>query len=326
MKESDIRDRRVLNTYLGMVEEDCKFFFQNTGLLREISCPACDSDSLIDEFVKSGFVYASCHDCHTLFVRNRPTFQPLIDFYARSKSTSFWVKYFFKPKEENRRVMIFQPRAQYIVDSFGKDPGWMVGDIGAGFGIFLEELKKKWPRSNYIAVEPSEEQAEICGNKGLIAQCCPFEDLKGHEETFDLLTAFELVEHLWNPRSFFQTVYKNLKPGGFFYATMLNGQGYDIQVLWQQSKSIFPPHHLNFFNPNSLTTLLTSCGFTVLQLDTPGRLDWDIVEGMIAEEGASTERFWKMMSERVTAAGKRDFQAWLSDNKLSSHMRVFARK
>ena len=60
--------------------------------------------------------------------------------------------------------------------------------------------------------------------------------------------------------------------------TTLNGRGFDILLLWNKSKSIAPPLHLNFFNPGSIRILLEKIGFQILEISTPGKLDWDIVE------------------------------------------------
>ena len=64
-------------------------------------------------------------------------------FYSRSLSTSFWVNEFFKPVAETRREKIFRPRSEYVSKLFSENWEWVIGDIGAGVGLFLEELKKK---------------------------------------------------------------------------------------------------------------------------------------------------------------------------------------
>lgn len=326
MKESDIREREVFNQYIRLVEEDCEKFFGDISKLSYISCPACSSKSFTEEFKKNGFEYVTCNFCLTLFVINRPSFDSLLKFYTHSNSTTYWVEKFFKPKAIKRREMIFQPRAQYIAERFGKDPGWLVGDIGAGFGIFLEEIRKLWPGSKYVAIEPSVSQAKICEEAQLNVECCAVENLEGYDNRFDLLTAFELLEHLHDTKEFLSSVYRLLKPGGIFFGTTLNGLGFDIQVLWEKSKSITPPHHLNFFNPESLTQMFSNAGLKVFELDTPGKLDWDIVEGMIKEEGVSAGRFWKLLSERGADNTKKGLQEWIKTNKLSSHMRILVRK
>jgi len=326
MKESDIRDREILNYYLELVKEDCKKLFESDNLLVNVACPACESDLYKNEFTKNSFEYVTCTQCNTLFVRNRPRFDILMSFYSCSTSTDYWVNNFFKPKSEKRRELIFRPRAHDVKNRFGEDPKWIVGDIGAGFGIFLEELRRLWPKSKYVAVEPSINQAVICKEAHIKVECCPLEKLEGYQNHFDLLTAFELMEHLHHPVTFLRSIYNLLKPGGFFLAAMLNGEGFDIQILWEKSKSVTPPHHLNFFNPASLSQLLIHSGFKIMELDTPGVLDWDIVEGMIKNEGIDAGRFWSLLSEKGTPKAKSRFQEWIQTSMLSSHMRILACK
>jgi len=326
LKEEDIRKRDVLNRYLELVGEDCEIFFRERAGYAKSACPACASESATRQFEKNGFEYAQCGQCRTLFVRNRPPYDKLVDFYTVSKSTAYWIRDFFLPMAEARRQAIFRPRADYIAGRFGTDPGWLIGDIGAGFGLFLEEMRASWPRCRYVAIEPSPEQAGICSKAGLTAECSTIEALRGYDARFDLLTAYELLEHLSDLRQFTEAVFRLLKPGGWFFMTTLNGEGFDIQVLWEKAKAVTPPHHLNFLNPESLEQMLVRAGFEVPSVETPGKLDWDIVEGMIRHEEADPGRFWTLLAQQGTAEGKREFQEWLSRNRLSSHMRVLARK
>jgi hypothetical protein len=121
-------------------------------------------------------------------------------------------------------------------------------------------------------------------------------------------------------------VYRLLNPGGYLFLTTLNGLGIDIQVLWERSKSVYPPHHLNFFNPGSLKMLLEKKGFAIIEIATPGQLDWDIMEGAYLHDGLDPGRFFKTVSRYGTAEAKRDLQQWIRINNFSSHMRVIARK
>jgi SAM-dependent methyltransferase len=326
MKEEDIRRRQALDHYLQLVAEDCRLWCGDREQFLQVNCPACNSQAYIPEFIKNGFEYVTCSGCRTLFARTRPPLTSLNQFYTQSASSTYWVNEFFKPVAQARREKIFRPRAQFIVERFGPNRKWLVGDIGAGFGLFLEELRKLWPGSSYIAIEPSTEMADICKRAGFRVEGCLLEDLKRYGGSFDLLTAFELMEHLYDPHLFLKTAYHLLKPGGWLLLTTLNGEGFDIQVLWEKSKSIYPPCHINFFNPDSLSLLLRSAGLTVIELDTPGKLDWDIVEGIISETDIAAGRFWRLLAEKGSERCKKDLQKWISEYKFSSHLRVLARK
>lgn len=325
MREEDIRKRDVHNRYLQLVNEDAEILFADKSDFEYIRCPACGEISYSSEFSKQGFSYVSCPSCSTLYLNPRPRFDKLMQFYADSKSTSYWVNEFFMPMAEARREKIFKPRADYVCETIPVESGFCIGDIGAGFGIFLEEMKKLRPDTRLIAIEPSIEQAEICRNKGMEVMCRALEDLDSGP-IFNLLISYELFEHLHEPQVFIKKIYELLKPGGYFLMTTLNGLGFDIQLLWEKSKSISPPHHINFFNPQSISLLLQQNGFDIIQVSTPGVLDWDITEGMMRNEGVRLERFWHLLSEKADESCKQGLQQWITNANLSSHMRVLARK
>jgi hypothetical protein len=117
-----------------------------------------------------------------------------------------------------------------------------------------------------------------------------------------------------------------LRPGGYFLATTLSGEGFDIQVLWEKSRSVFPPHHLNFMNPDSLAGLCRRAGFEIEAAETPGVLDWQIVEGCAQRQEAPVGRFWETVARHGSAEAKQELQAWITKHRFSSHMRVVARK
>ncbi len=326
MKEEEIRQRSVLNRYLELVAEDVRTIFKDRSLFRPVGCPACGGRGHRAQFEKLGFSYVLCRDCGTLFVNPRPPADLLMDYYTKSKSASFWVNDFFKPVAEARREKIFRPRAEFVRDEFTQISEGVIGDIGAGFGIFLEELGKFWPAVKLAAIEPSGEMADICREKSLEVIPCGIEEVTGRDRSFDLLTSFELLEHLHTPADGLKKAHELLKPGGCLLLTTLNGEGFDIQILWEKSKNVTPPHHLNFFNPGSLALLLEKCGFIVEKVDTPGQLDWDIVEGMYRNENIDPGRLWRTFAERATPAAKESLQAWITASGFSSHMRAVARK
>jgi len=326
MKEDEIRKRDIFNRYLELVKIDADCIFHDKSTFQLIPCPACGIEHFKLQFDKLGFNYVQCLECDTLFVNPRPTYENLMQIYTDSPSTKFWVEEFFLPMSEARREKIFRPRAQYITEKFPHLLNGTIGDIGAGFGVFLEELKKIWPNANILAIEPSVDMARICKDKGLLVIEATMENVDPHCHQFDLLTAFELLEHLHDPSVFIRKASQLLKPGGYLYLTTLNGLGFDIQLLWERSKSVTPPHHLNFLNPQSIRLLLEITGFTLLEVSTPGQLDWDIVEGGYHQEAIDPGRFFSTVSKYGSVEAKKDLQSWISYHNLSSHMRVVARK
>lgn len=326
MKEDDIRKRDVLNRYLELVEIDTEAIFRDRSTFLLLYCPACGSDNHAAQFDKSGFQYVQCLKCDTLFVNPRPTYENLMKIYTDSPSTKFWVNEFFLPMAEARREKIFKPRAQHITEKFPQLKTGVIGDIGAGFGIFSEELKKIWPDANITAIEPSVDMSRICREKSLTVIESTMENLDPGCYKFDLLTAFELFEHLHDPFAFARKASELLIDGGYLYLTTLNGLGFDIQLLWEKSKSVTPPHHLNFFNPHSINLMLEKAGFSLVEVSTPGQLDWDIIEGGYRQEAIDPGRLFRTVSKYGSALAKKELQSWISSHDFSSHMRVIAQK
>jgi hypothetical protein len=76
----------------------------------------------------------------------------------------------------------------------------------------------------------------------------------------------------------------------------------------------------------SLKYLMIKAGFEIIEILTPGKLDWDIVEGMIKSEGIDLGRFWNLLSDEKDEGCKKELQEWISRNNLSSHMSILVKK
>lgn len=325
MKEADIRRREAHNRYLALVEQDLARLLDDRSRFVAIECPGCGGSDHIPQFEKSGFAYVLCRQCETLFVNPRPAYEDLMRLYAESESTRYWVEEFFRPMADVRREKIFGPRAEYVAGRFPGLQRGITGDIGAGFGLFLQELRARWPSATLVAIEPSQEMATICRGLGFDVIEATLEDVDPTRHRFDLLVSFELFEHLHDPLQFLRKTHALLRPGGYLLLTTLNGLGFDIQLLWERAKSVSPPH-LNFLNPGSMARLLTRAGFVVEEVSTPGELDWDIVEGAVRHDGVDAGRLIRTIIRHGTGEAWRDLQAWIRRHNFSSHMRVIARR
>ena len=114
-----------------------------------------------------------------------------------------------------------------------------------------------------------------------------------------------------------------MKKKDSFIFTTLSGMGVDIQTLWQNSKAVSPPMHLNFFNPKSVETLLNKVGFDLIEISTPGKLDLDIMNNNLDK---INDKFWKNYLEYSSKHEINDMQKFISQNKLSSHMMIICQK
>lgn len=114
-----------------------------------------------------------------------------------------------------------------------------------------------------------------------------------------------------------------MDPGDFFIFTTLNGNGLDIACLQEHSKSVTPPQHINFFNPHSVSVLLEKLGFNLINVETPGKLDIDILS---KDADLLNDQFWKSVLFYADDRTKQDLQRVVVQNLWSSHMRIVAMK
>lgn len=324
MKEEEIRPRKIFDEYLGLAEQDIKTYFHAVERTAG-SCPACESaaDHVFD---KHGFSYELCPYCQTLFVNPRPVVSAFIKYYTESASSKFWASTFYKETAEARREKLWKPKARLIVsilEEYGASTHDIV-DVGGGFGLFAEEIRLLSGKAP-VVIEPSPALATACRQKSLQVIEAFLEDIKP-----DVLPAgpkafvsFELFEHLHDPSVFLCHMMELMRSGDLFIFTTLSGTGLDIQVLWEGSKSIMPPHHLNFFNPRSAEMLLERLGFEILSITTPGKLDIDI---LVNNREAIKDRFWHSFITTASNSVKLEWQDMISASGWSSHMMVVCRK
>ncbi|MBE0497297.1 MAG: class I SAM-dependent methyltransferase [Campylobacterales bacterium] len=325
MKEEEIRPQELFDELLRLNRLDIEKYFSKSQK-HSIACPACQNKGVI-AFDKDGFVFDECLTCKTLYVSPRPEKKYFDAYYTDSDSTKFWATTFYKATEKNRREMLWKPKAKLIVNkiqSFSPDTS-MIVDIGGGYGTFMEEFLKLLALE-HLVVEPSAYLSKVCRDKNLNVLSKFLEDMVPDElpslrKTF---VSFELFEHLHEPRKFLQTLHGLMSSGDMFIFTTLSGMGVDIRTLWQHSKAVSPPMHLNFFNPKSISHLLNALGFQVVEVSTPGKLDIDIMNNNKAN--LKKERFWSDFLEYASDEEKQHMQNFISDNLLSSHMMIVCLK
>jgi len=135
-------------------------------------------------------------------------------------------------------------------------------DVGCGNGELLAAAAERGYEVEGIDV--SETSAELCRSRGLSARAGDFlsADLGG---PFDVLTMWDVVEHLRSPAAFLRRARDLLRPTGLL---VLKIPGFGTLSFW--SIAVFPrlaasilgaPAHVQYFNAASLEALLAAAGF-----------------------------------------------------------------
>lgn len=331
-KEDEIRPRESERIANDLRIEDIQSIFYKNGKLDhdcfvDVTCPACGRDSNSSEFEKDGFNFNRCDFCDTLYVSPRPSENKLLEYYGHSKSIEYFTKQILENTKEIRTERIFKPRATSIIDLLANIQlkRNVLVDVGGGNGLFLESFDSAGAGfEKYINVEPSNEGANLTLERGFDVFNGFIEDFNSYLK-IDLITAFELIEHLFNPMTFLNKISSLMGTNGIFILTTPNIEGFDLLLLGSKSDNIAAPNHLNYFNPQSIKILLEKCGFEIIHIETPGVLDLNIVENKINRGIEIEDKFISFLLRKDNQT-KDNFQKFLIDNNLSSNMMVVAKK
>jgi SAM-dependent methyltransferase len=327
MKEQDIRPTELFDKYLELSAIDAVRYFNNSKR-KIIPCPACGEREYQQAFQKWGFEYVTCKKCETLYQSPRPMQEDFIKYYMESPSVEFWVNEAFPVVAEKRRELLFKPKLNEIIRLCEKSKfkPHVVADIGAGNGILLEEWNKRFPSTRTIAVEPNPQSAKFCREKGLEVEENLVEQAESLFGEIDLVISLEVLEHVYDPLKFCRSIRKLLRLNAKTILTTLTVSGFDIQVLWEKSKSISPPQHINFVSIAGVCYLMKRAGFSRVEVFTPGKLDVDIVKNFLIDD----DGYCRSESRFIRTLMKKDdntlynFQKFLSEHKLSSHCWIWA--
>ena len=332
LRERDIRPPDILAEYLRLNAEDGQRLLEQAGTLERRSCPGCNANNPQPAFKKNGYSLVHCGDCKSLYVERTPSDEAFEAFYQDSPSANYWADTFFPSVSEARREAIFQPRAAKVANIlayYGMRLNVAI-DVGAGAGLFLDEFGKLIPDADLRAVEPSAILSRA--NRNLNRQV--FEGYAAAaaidpawRASGDLVTCFEVIEHIVDVDAFIASLRDLCRPGGIIIISGLCGTGFDIRVLGEYSNPVSPPHHLTFLSRKGVETLIARLGLELLSFITPGVLDVDIVRNAVLREpGAVTDNFVRDLVLNENEETRAAFQNFLTENELSSHMWIVARR
>lgn len=292
-----------------------------------VDCPNCNSVDSSESFKKGGFSFCLCPDCDMVFVNPRPSKKLLDEFYANSKAFHGTTMALYE-NEAGRKKHIFVPRANIILN-FLKEMGMEKGDlldVGCSIGTMLSIIKEQ-SDLNVYGVDPSPVALEITRKRELKVFPKTIEEFESGEMSFDVVLSFETIEHLFWPTDFLEKINKIMNKGGYFIFSTPNYHGYDILTLGTHYKRTRAPFHLNYFNVDTIDSILESTGFKIVKKMTPGILDIINVRKQVEEGNApQIDAFTKYLLFTASSEVQNNFQKFLSENCLSGNMLIFAQK
>jgi len=136
-------------------------------------------------------------------------------------------------------------------------------DVGCAFGSFIGYAKENnWDASG---TEVSKKASDYCKSMGIKAYCGELEKLKLPKNYFDVITMFDVIEHLPDPSSTIKICYKLLKKGGILVIETGNVDSIYAKLMGKKWEYYGLPH-LHYFSSTTIKKLLGMCGFKKIKI------------------------------------------------------------
>jgi SAM-dependent methyltransferase len=178
---------------------------------------------------------------------------------------------YFKPA---RKVEISKLQLQFL-EKVVRSKGAIL-DIGAGGGIFaVTAAENGWV---VTAIDPALEISAVTDKKNVTFIKGTLKDLPD-QELFDVITMWDIIEHVENPLELILSAQKFLKPGGWLILETGNYKSAE-RVENGLSGWIYQLDHKWYFSPDSISNLFLKLGFSeMIFADRVLRPNWDGLGG-----------------------------------------------
>ena len=190
-----------------------------------------------------------CENCKTLFTNRNVNLSQLLKNYEIAEyDSNVEAKYAAKTYVKNLQKALPNFKGSVL-------------DIGAGDGAFLSAALGVLATSN-LGIEPSIKAIAKNDDKRVNIKNIAIEDLETIEK-FDLVTCFQTIEHLNNPREFITNIKRFIKPGGYFAISCHNRLSLTNKILGEKSP-IFDVEHLQVFTDQGIEKLFSGLNFKIV--------------------------------------------------------------
>lgn len=171
-------------------------------------------------------------------------------------------------EEREGRVLTFRRNLQPLEELVPPERGRRLLDVGCYIGVFVEIAQERgWEA---WGVEPSHWAAREARNRGLRVLEGTLDDVHLAEESFDVITMWDVIEHLTDPMRELRESYCLLKKGGLICIHTMNIESPLARLMGHRWPWLMEMH-LHYFSPRTLGAMLRKAGFTVVKMINQGR-------------------------------------------------------
>lgn len=224
----------------------------------KIVCNLCGNTDSKFFCSKNGYSLYKCSNCKLIFVYPTPE---SIDVYDDSYFSGAEKGFGYVDYDADKEPMI-SAFNHYIdlINNLGISSGKLL-DIGAATGFFMSIAKKRG--FNVVGVELSDFAARKGRENGLDIVTGDLLNTNFEGESFDVVTMFDVLEHVPDPKKLISEVSRILKPNGLIIVNTPDAESMWAKVLGKRWQLIMPPEHINYFSPKNLSKYLEDNGYDV---------------------------------------------------------------
>ncbi|MBT8444751.1 MAG: class I SAM-dependent methyltransferase, partial [Gammaproteobacteria bacterium] len=159
-------------------------------------------------------------------------------------------------------------RSRYILakvlEHSGAEPTLL--DVGAGNGYFVHVAQRDLGLAA-TGIEISATAVKFSDDVLGVKLICG--DATNHEGQYDIVTSFNVIEHVQDPEEHLANLLRLTKTGGFVVITTPNPNCIQRRVVGLKKwKMICPPHHINLFTMKALEAMANSADIEIVAHET----------------------------------------------------------
>ncbi len=239
----------------------------DTGL----TCALCGDDRHEALFRKNGYDLVSCRSCGLAYLANPPSAAAIAALYTDDVAYHGALQDPNDPEVVRMRATARQ-HLRFLRRSVPRAQGVTLLDIGCSTGLFLDEARAAG--FDVRGAELSPHSAAVARDQlELPVHVGDWRDAGYADASFDVVTLFDVIEHLSDPEAELVAIRRLLKPGGILLQSTPNIDGLFPRLSLPLAKRLDywphpePPYHLFQFSRRTLGRLTEKAGYEPLRID-----------------------------------------------------------
>ncbi|MCF6334135.1 MAG: class I SAM-dependent methyltransferase [Spirochaetales bacterium] len=242
----------------------------------DICCGVCGSSDRKNYWEYGGYAFSRCTSCGLIYQSSQPE-QTDLFFRYDDKYFEYEIsneKPFFDLMLKTLSDLDFSNRTEELV---GDNPEFL--DVGCATGLLLEYMESLgWKGRGVEICTP----AALYGKekRGLDIFNGSLLNASYSKGQFSVIHSSHLIEHLTDPAEYIRETYRILKPGGLFITTTPNASSLQRWLFGRNWRSAIADH-MFLFSVRTLSSLISSKGYTFVSFKTWGGLPAGLAPGVI---------------------------------------------